>query len=88
MLSLPARTAVTTLIRFVFMWRSSDSNCPVSSVLWTSINEVRSPAATVLAMCTALASGFVMLRVMNQAASKPSTTPTVHIAVISSRARS
>ncbi|MNU39903.1 hypothetical protein D3C71_286060 [compost metagenome] len=62
--SVPARTVPTVCARLSFMRLSACNSCPISSRDCTVIWLRKSPAATVLATCSAVATGPVIERVM------------------------
>ncbi len=82
--SLLARTWPTICARLSFMRESARSSCAVSSLPCTTMRELRSPAATVVATSTARPIGPVIERVIITAATLPSTSATTTIAISTS----
>jgi hypothetical protein len=86
MLSLLWRTVPTTLTRLAFMRARACISCAVSSCPRTSMRELRSPDATVSAICTARWIGWMMLRPISMLSANRITAETATAARITWRA--
>ncbi len=84
--SVPPRTSPTIFTKLSLMSLRACSSWPVSSLLSTTIDCVKSPAATAFANVTAVLIGFVIDFVMNQATSTPAIRAAMVTDQISKRA--